>query len=86
MRKKNKNLSSEEQALAEERLANMYDQRRRRMVSGNLISEMFKLNDFKKPSTRMGERHAEDLKHLYTVERPIEKTLLKLFKAGGKGK
>ena len=86
LRKKNKNLSSEEQALAEERLANMYDQRRRRMVSGNLISEMFKLNDFKKPSTRMGERHAEDLKHLYTVERPIEKTLLKLFKAGGKGK
>lgn len=86
LRKKNKNLSSDEQALAEERLANMYDQRRRRMVSGNLISEMFKLNDFKKPSTRMGERHAEDLKHLYTVERPIEKTLLKLFKAGSKGK
>ncbi len=86
LRKKNLKLPLNEQAAAEERLANMYDQRRRRMVSGNLISEMFKLNDFKKPSTRMGERHAADLKHLYTVERPIEKTLLKLFKAGSKGK
>ncbi len=86
LRKKNLKLPLNEQAAAEERLANMYDQRRRRMVSGNLISEMFKLNDFKKPSTRMGERHAADLKHLYTVERPVEKTLLKLFKAGSKEK
>ena len=78
--------SKEDIALADERFANMYDQRRRRMVSGNLISEMFKLNDFKKPSTRMGERHAADLKHHYEIERPIEKTLLKLFKAGSKGK
>ena len=56
------------------------------MASGNLISEMFKLNDFKKPSTRMGEKHAKDLHHLYTIERPVEKTLLKMFKAGSKGK
>ena len=78
--------SQEDIAFEEKRFANMYDQRRRRMVSGNLISEMFKLNDFKKPSTRMGEKHSKDLQHLYTVERPIEKTLLKLFKAGRKGK
>lgn len=78
--------SQEDIALAQERFSNMYDQRRRRMVSGNLISEMLKLNDFKKPSTRMGERHAKDLKHHYEIERPIEKNLLKLFKAGSKGK
>ena len=78
--------SAEEISAEENRLSEMYDQRRRRMVSGNLVSEMFKLNDFKQPSTRMGEKHAKDLQHHYTVERPVEKTLLKMFKAGSKGK
>lgn len=42
-----------------EKLNGIYDQRNRRMISGNLVGEIFKLNDFKKPSTRLGERYAE---------------------------
>ncbi|MFR0737558.1 MAG: hypothetical protein ACLSHR_11830 [Oscillospiraceae bacterium] len=37
-----------------EKLNGIYDQRNRRMISGNLVGEIFKLNDFKKPSTRLG--------------------------------
>lgn len=63
------------------KLAEIFDQRRRRMVSGNLVCEILKLNDFKKPSTRFGERYAEKMMHKFQVERPVEKTLLKMFRA-----
>ena len=63
-----------------EKLNGIYDQRNRRMISGNLVGEIFKLNDFKKPSTRLGERYAEEMKRKVQLERPVEKTLLKIFK------
>jgi len=69
-----------------ERLGVIFDNRRRRMISGNLVCEILKLNDFKKPSTRIGERRAEELKHKREIERPVEKTLIKLLYAkNGKG-
>ena len=60
-----------------EKLNGIYDQRNRRMISGNLVGEIFKLNDFKKPSTRLGERYAEEMKRKVQLERPVEKTLLR---------
>ena len=63
-----------------ERLGKIFDNRRKRMISGNLVCEIFKLNDFKKPSTRIGERYAEEMAHKQLVERPAEKALLKLLK------
>lgn len=63
-----------------EKLNGIYDQRNRRMISGNLVGEIFKLNDFKKPSTRLGERYAKEMKRKVQLERPVEKTLLKIFK------
>ena len=68
------------------KLGDIFDNRRRRMVSGNLVCEIFKLNDFKRPSTRIGERYAEEMKHKCQIERPVEKTLLKMLRAKGKDK
>lgn len=77
----------DEIAYETEKLGEIFDQRRRRIVSGNLICEILKLNDLKKPSTRIGQRYAEEMKRKCQIEYPAEKSLLKMLQVKkGKGK
>lgn len=79
--------SPEEIAFETEKLAEIFDQRRRRIVSGNLICEILKLNDLKTPSTQIGRHYAEEMKRKCQIEYPAEKSLLKMLQVKkGKGK
>ena len=61
------------------KIHNIYEQRKKRTISGNLTGEIFQMSDFKKASTPIGKRYFDEMHHKLTYQRPVENTLLKLF-------
>lgn len=62
-----------------EKINRIFSNRQARIFSNNLLGEIMHLTDFKKPSTRIGERYAEKMQHKRLVERPAEIALSKMF-------
>lgn len=62
-----------------EKINQIFKNRQARIFSNNLLGEIMHLTDFKKPSTRIGERYAEKMQYKRLVERPAEIALSKMF-------
>lgn len=62
-----------------EKINRIFKNRQARIFSNNLLGEIMHLTDFKKPSTRIGERYAEKMQYKRQIERPAEIALSKMF-------